>query len=271
MTPSGPPARNLAGTAWAADGLPIRYEAAGAGPVALVFVHGWCCNRTHWRTQVGAFASDYRTVALDLGGHGESGLGRARWSAKAAAGDILAVIDALGLEQVILIGHSMGGYVSAFAAWERPEAVLGLVGVDTYRQLDQPVTAERIAPFRQDFGQAMTRTVRRLCRADASPDLVARVAGDMGAANPDVGVGLMAASLSEVEIVKDVLRRLPHTIVTLNAPDTPGSRAAAAGLGVKMIELPWAGHFPMLEAPEAFDAQLTGVLDEIVGASCGGP
>lgn len=63
-----------------ADGTTICYETHGEGPLALVFVHGWCCNHTHWQHQIAHFAKDYQVVTLDLGGHGTSGQGRAQWT-----------------------------------------------------------------------------------------------------------------------------------------------------------------------------------------------
>jgi pimeloyl-ACP methyl ester carboxylesterase len=77
-----------------------------------VFVHCWACDRTYWREQVDVFAADHQVVTLDLAGHGESGAGRETWTVKGLAGDVQAVVEALDLERVILIGHSMGGPVS---------------------------------------------------------------------------------------------------------------------------------------------------------------
>ena len=53
------------------DGVRIAYEVHGDGPLALVFVHGWSCNRTFWSAQIEPFAKNYKVVAIDLAGHGE--------------------------------------------------------------------------------------------------------------------------------------------------------------------------------------------------------
>ena len=63
-----------------ADGVSIAYEVRGAGKPALVFVHGWCCERTYWEEQLPQFADKYKIVAIDLAGHGESGLDRKEWT-----------------------------------------------------------------------------------------------------------------------------------------------------------------------------------------------
>jgi len=63
-----------------ADGVSIAYEVRGEGEPALVFVHGWCCDRSYWDAQLPYFAQKYKVVAIDLTGHGESGLDRKEWT-----------------------------------------------------------------------------------------------------------------------------------------------------------------------------------------------
>ena len=74
------------------DGLEIVGEVRGRGDAALVFLHGWCGDREYWKHQVEVFAADYRVVALDQAGHGESGKGRKAWTADGLAGDVEAVV-----------------------------------------------------------------------------------------------------------------------------------------------------------------------------------
>jgi pimeloyl-ACP methyl ester carboxylesterase len=96
-------------TVRAEDGLTIVCEVRGKGDTALIFLHGWCGDRDYWKHQVDVFAADYRVVALDQAGHGESGKDRKHWTASSLAGDVEAVVKDLGLKRVILVGHSMGG------------------------------------------------------------------------------------------------------------------------------------------------------------------
>ncbi len=93
------------------DGVPITYEVGGSGAPALVFVHGWCCDRHYWDEQVDHFAAHYAVVTIDLGGHGASGRQRTAWTMSAFGRDVVAVVERLGLPQAVLIGHSMGGFI----------------------------------------------------------------------------------------------------------------------------------------------------------------
>ena len=62
-----------------ADGVKIAYTAAGEGDPALVFIHGGLADRTFWSSQMEFFSGRHKVIALDLGGHGESGQNRAAW------------------------------------------------------------------------------------------------------------------------------------------------------------------------------------------------
>ena len=112
------------------DGNRIAYETRGAGSPALLFVHGWSCNRRYWDSQLTPFSAHARVVALDLAGHGESDATRQTWSIAAFGADVVAVVDDLDLDDAILVGHSMGADVILEAAANSRSRVRGLVWVD---------------------------------------------------------------------------------------------------------------------------------------------
>ncbi len=124
------------------DGVKIAYDVRGSGDTTLVFVHCWACNRHFWRNQVDVFSSRYRVVTLDLAGHGESGKERHAWSILGLADDVVAVANALHLERMILIGHSMGGPVSLEAARKLKGRVAAVVLVDTMQDVSRATTAQ---------------------------------------------------------------------------------------------------------------------------------
>ena len=102
------------------DNIIISYNVEGNGKQALVFVHGWSCDKSYWKHQVPYFAEKYKVITIDLAGHGKSGLGRKTLSMEAFGKDILAVLQKTNIEQAILIGHSMGGAVIIEAAKQMP-------------------------------------------------------------------------------------------------------------------------------------------------------
>src|SRR5260370_6200697 len=159
----------------AGDGLGLVGEVRGQGDTALVFLHGWCGDREYWKHQVDVFAADYHVVALDQAGHGESGKDRKLWSVSALAGDVEAVVKALGLKRVILVGHSMSGPVALLAAKRMPETVVAVIGVDTLQNAEFKMPEEASKKFREgleaDFKGTMSAGFSGLLPEETNPDL----------------------------------------------------------------------------------------------------
>ena len=209
------------------DGIAIRYDVAGSGGPALVFVHGWSCDRTYWADQMRAFAARHRVIAIDLAGHGESGDGRESWTMASFGGDVTSVVDHLGLDEFVLIGHSMGGDVIVEAALALAAGVRGLVWVDTYDSLDSFRSAAEVAafvePFRADFSQSTQQLVRRMFPSSADPELVGRVAKDMSSAPPGIAIEVLRNAISNGELLLERLPLLTVPIVAIN-PRLPPDR-----------------------------------------------
>ncbi len=96
--------------------MPKTYIDAGAGEV-LVFLHGFCESKQVWEAFMEPLQQQFRTIALDLPGHGDNTLHSPDLSMEGMADDVKQQLDSLNVKRCILVGHSMGGYVSlAFAA-----------------------------------------------------------------------------------------------------------------------------------------------------------
>ena len=249
------------------DGIPIAYETRGAGSPALVFVHGWSCDRSYWAAQMEAFSRDFQVVAVDLAGHGESGLGREAWTMAAFGGDVAAVVEALALDRVILVGHSMGGDAIVEAARRLPDRVAGLVWVDAYRRLGTPRSQEQLdailAPMRADFVGATRAFVQGMFLPSTDPKLAERVASDMSTAPPLVALEALASALSFDREMPRLVLELGLPIVAIN-PEQPASDVASLDRhGVQVLLMPGVGHFLMLEDPEGFEALLRNAMDRI--------
>ncbi len=123
----------------------IRVSDGGAGGVPVVFVHSLAGNRKQWFPQLEHLRLTRRAVALDLRGHGESDKpADADYSLAGAAEDLATVVDALGLTEFVLIGHSFGGGVVATYAGAHPERVKGVLFAD-------PIGDQRAARFQIDM------------------------------------------------------------------------------------------------------------------------
>src|SRR3954468_114284 len=112
------------------DGERIYYEVVGEGGVPLVLSHGAGGNHAVWYQQVAPFAVDRTVVTWDHRGYGRSTDRADRSGPEVAVGDLLAVLDALGIERADLVGQSMGGWTVVGAALARPGLARSLVLAD---------------------------------------------------------------------------------------------------------------------------------------------
>jgi pimeloyl-ACP methyl ester carboxylesterase len=97
------------------NGVKSAYEVGGSGDPPIVFLHGWSCDRSYFDPQFQHFAAAHRVVAVDLRGHGESSSPEPApgvYSVGTLADDVLAVARDAGLEQPIMVGHSLGALVA---------------------------------------------------------------------------------------------------------------------------------------------------------------
>ncbi|MEI8165503.1 MAG: alpha/beta hydrolase [Chloroflexales bacterium] len=111
------------------EALAIGYLQAGETGPPVVMLHGWGAFKELWWSTLRRLGRDHRCFALDFPGHGESALGRAD-SIDGLAEAVAAFCDALGLREIVLMGHSMGGAVAVELALRRPDLVAHLVLVD---------------------------------------------------------------------------------------------------------------------------------------------
>jgi pimeloyl-ACP methyl ester carboxylesterase len=252
------------GTALSSDGVSIRYEVHGTEGRPLVFVHGWSCDRSYWRGQVEHFARGHRVVTLDLAGHGESGAGREEWTMPAFGEDVVAVVEELGLEDVVLVGHSMGGDVIVEAALRLPARVAALVWVDVYAELggmsrDADAFME---PFRRNFFTATRDFVeRRLFTPECDRDLVEWVAADMSSAPPEIALDAMKHAITNDDAILSGLRELEMPVFAINPDNRPTDVASLRRHGVEPVVMPGVAHFLMLENPAGFNRLLDDVLE----------
>src|SRR3954466_5381432 len=110
-TDKAEPAAGTPRIAIAADGVHVQYRVYGSGQPVLVFIHGWSCDSNYWREQIAEFGRKYTVVTVDLAGHGGTDGNRTEWTMAHFGQDVAAAVGAVPGEQLVLVGHSMGGNV----------------------------------------------------------------------------------------------------------------------------------------------------------------
>jgi pimeloyl-ACP methyl ester carboxylesterase len=115
------------------DGVEIAFGVSGTPGYDLVLLHGSGGFHQWWHAAAPALEADWRVIAIDLSGHGDSGeqAARADYRPDRWAREVIAVLEATRAQRVVFAAHSMGGRVAMVVAAERPDLVAGIVLVDT--------------------------------------------------------------------------------------------------------------------------------------------
>jgi len=244
----------------------LRVSDGGAGEPAVVFVHGLGSDLEAWRAQLDHLRPRRRAVAYDQRGHGGSDPARdGAYAIEALAADLDAVIGALGLRRVVLVGHSLSGTVLTAWAGAHPEAVAGLVYADAvgdFQAIPRQAVDERL---RQDQAiadaAARQRAFSEILGLAARPATRERVLAAVARLD---GPAFASLRRSMMEFrVGDRLAgyRGPVLAVEAEGADFPimasrvvprASRETIAGVS----------HWLMMDDPEAFDR----ALDAFLGA-----
>jgi pimeloyl-ACP methyl ester carboxylesterase len=256
------------------------------GPPArtgLLLLHGGAAH-AHWFDAIAAQLGDRRhVIALDQRGHGESAWARPpAYATENFAADIVGVLDRLGWDTAVLVGHSMGGHNAiACAAWH-PERVRGLVIVDSRpaipaERLEQMKERGNRPPRRHPTLEAAVAAFRLLPPDTiADPALVAHLARE-SVTRRDGAVSVRfdpACYAARVPVDGwPLLPRITAPALVVRGEWSPilprpmAERLRAELPAARLVEIREAYHHLVLDRPEAFVRELQVFLDELDAGS----
>jgi pimeloyl-ACP methyl ester carboxylesterase len=267
---AGPPAAisggPVDGTVPSKDGVMIHYHSEGSGLPAVVLIHGWACDGSIWDAQVKALAPRYTVVTIDLAGHGQSGRNRADWTIAAFAEDIRAVIEKLQLKRVVVVGHSMSGYVILELARLMPDRVVALIPVDTLQDVEwKPGEGfeDWIESMSADFVPFTREFVMSMFPETADPALVERMASRMSAMPPDIGVAVLRAVFAYDKAATLALVKQPIRAINSDMLPTLLDVSRRYAPQFEAVFVSGTGHFPMLEKPAEFNRLLEQAIEDL--------
>ncbi len=252
-----------------ADELGIAIDHRAGGTPTLVFLHGWSCNRTHWKEQLPVFAGEHEVLVFDLAGHGDSTATRKEWTVPGLAHEVLQVLKEADLERVILIGHSMGGWVALRAAAAAPDRVIGVIGADTLQDADfefpREMSNQIVSSYEADFDQTMKQFVTMMF-ADSDNAEAEQFVLESALATPHEPAIALMRSFPNMETTSLFasagvpIRCINSSAAGTVQTDIAGNREISDYDAVLMDDV---SHYLMLERPEEFNEHLAAAIAEI--------
>lgn len=249
------------------NGTKTFYRINGNGPHPILFIHGAACNSSLWKFQLNSFRRKWKVIAIDLMGHGNSAISipSSEISIKKYADFIDKFLEALNIKDATLIGHSMGGAISIQFCLEHPEKVLSLGLINTGAKLG--ANPQLLNMLRRDFRKTLAvgleSTLGKSSRKNDA-EVKQMIINEMLKIDPSVGIADFEACdvFDSRESISQI--RKP-TLIVGGSEDllTPPwfqqyLHEKIENSILKIID--GAGHFPMVEKPQEFNAVLAAFL-----------
>lgn len=250
------------------DGVRIHYETYGdGGGVPVLLTHGFSATGRMFASTIEALAPERRCIVWDVRGHGRSDSPDAtdRYSTELVLGDMSAVLDAAAVDRCVLLGHSMGGYLSLRFQALRGERVAGLVLVGTGPGYRDEAARAGWNEMCESFAIAL--------EADGLQGLPA-LGDEMRPDEHRSVTGLVRAARGILRQHDGlVLEHLPAIDIPVLVVVGEEDRQFLAGSSYMAARIPdarheviaGAGHAPMLTHPDAFRDEVEGFLAEVDG------
>lgn len=249
------------------DGVKIHYYDIGNQKAknAIVFIHGWTCNADFWKDNYNAFPN-YRAIALDLPGHGQSDKPKVNYSMEYFARSVDAVLKQAGVDKGVLVGHSMGTPIAREFYRMHPERTLGIVIVDGALQTFFPKAAadQMIGQMKADYKGSSVKFVDGMGMAIKDEALRKYIRETMLAAPDYVAISAMEGMADE-KIWKTDKINVPVLAIMAPSPFWPANvKDQFTEIAPKIDFQMWSGvsHFLFMEKPKEFNDSVAAFISK---------
>ena len=248
------------------NGISMYYEDHGAGfPVLLT--HGYSSTSGMWRGQIAPITQRYRLITWDMRGHGrtDSPEEQEAYSEARTVDDMAALLRHLGIEQAVVGGHSLGGYMSLAFHLAHPQMVRALLLCDTGPGYRNPQARE--GWNQTAFKRAERFEEQGLAALGASAEVEAVRSTHRSATGLAKAARGMLAQVDS-RVIESLERIAVPVLVVVGANDTPflaGSEYMTNKIpNARKVVIDDAGHAPNIDRPEAFNSAVLSFLDDAI-------
>jgi pimeloyl-ACP methyl ester carboxylesterase len=243
-----------------ANGVQLQYYRTGKGP-PLVMAHGFYENGRCWEPLASKLADRYEVVTFDARGHGHSDAPKTGYGIDDRVADLVGLVDALGLESPILLGHSMGGSTVAWTAATRPALPKAIVLEEPAGMYGEPEFGpeERVEIVRNrlDEWAAVSMDEITVDQDDLDPELARRVAQARSECSPQI----TEIAREGYPFLLDAFTEIERPTLVLKSDAEPERRVEDLDAGDRLVNgrlvhVPGAGHTVFRDQFEAARKEL---------------
>lgn len=235
----------------------------------VIFLHGFPFNKNMWREQLEALPDHISGIAVDIRGHGNSTAGHGYFSIDVFAKDLRVFLEKLEIEQAILCGISMGGYIALRAYQLFPEKIIGLVLCDTHSKADSDAAKQKrfdsiqavLNHGRRPFAIGFVENVFAAKSIDEKPDTIELIKSSIRRNSINTICATLLALASRTDTTASLYEIAVPALLIRGAQDKITAKQDMQDLAEAIptntfVEIDDAGHLPNLEDPQRFNELL---------------
>lgn len=252
----------------------LVYEERGEG-MPVVLLHGYPFDHTIWQAQIDTLSRNYRVIAPDLRGHGQSPVPQAGYDLDAMMSDVVLLLDDLGITAAVWVGHSMGGYITMAALRQAQTRVIAAAFVASHPFADSPEKQQdRLESANRALEHGSETVVSGMIKTLFAPETdldshtVKHIRQIMVDTPPTGVAGALIAMAGRPDSVGTLqTARVPMTVIAgardqIVKPEIVESLALHVPQ-VRRVQISEAGHMLMVEQPQTTAAALRDFLRRV--------
>ncbi len=256
---------------------PIYYiDEGNRKAVPVIFLHGFPFSHEMWKNQIEVVGKEFHAIAYDIRGHGKSYVGEAQFTIEHHVDDLIGLLDYLEIPKVVIVGLSMGGYITLRALERHPERFRAAVLCDTKSEDDtnegKLKRFEGMKSVRANGSEAFAETFSKVVFAPESfttnPEAVSLIKGII-TSTPALSIaGTLLALASRTDTTPSLERIKIPTLILVGEKDitTPPANSQLMHekiAGSELHSIPAAAHMSNLENPPVFNQHLLSFLKRV--------
>lgn len=259
------------------DGVTICYDDFGKGITPIIFIHGFPFDKSSWQPQMEFLKKSHRVISYDIRGFGKSTTGKEKQSIGLFADDLIKFMDALEINNAIVCGLSMGGYILLNAISRYPEKFKAIILSDTQCIADTLEVKEKrnqtsshiMASGLKDFADGFIKNIFCQETLETKKEIVEKIKDIILSTSPITITGALSALAQRWETCSSLQEISVPALILCGKEDKVTPLAQSEFLlqnitNATLHNINKAGHMSNLEQPDEFNQHVNNFISGLV-------